>query len=110
MSAGSWPELARWELPADLPCFAGHFPGRPMLPGALLLDWVIDALEGSSASAVASVAQCKFLAPAEPGACLTLHALGERFEVRLWPGPSLEANSPRVAASGAVRWRQDGQA
>lgn len=28
-------------LPADHEAFAGHFPGRPILPGVVQLDWAI---------------------------------------------------------------------
>jgi 3-hydroxymyristoyl/3-hydroxydecanoyl-(acyl carrier protein) dehydratase len=29
------------DLPADLPCFQGHFPGFPILAGVVQLDWVM---------------------------------------------------------------------
>ena len=33
----------RFEVPADHPAFPGHFPGRPILPGVVLLDAVLQA-------------------------------------------------------------------
>ena len=33
-----------WLLDAQWPVFAGHFPSHPVLPGALLLDWVVSAI------------------------------------------------------------------
>lgn len=29
------------DLPADLPCFRGHFPGFPVLAGVVQLDWAM---------------------------------------------------------------------
>ncbi len=29
------------ELPAELPCFRGHYPGFPILAGVVQIDWVM---------------------------------------------------------------------
>jgi 3-hydroxyacyl-[acyl-carrier-protein] dehydratase len=36
---------SRLEIAADHPSFEGHFPGFPVLPGALLLDEMLSAIE-----------------------------------------------------------------
>lgn len=57
------------ELPANHPIFGGHFPGRPIVPGAMLLDWAWR--EAALRLAVCEVRLCfrqvKFLAPLLPG-------------------------------------------
>ena len=72
---------------ADHPAFAGHFPGSPIVPGVLLLDAAIHALETTAGAGVAGVASAKFLLPVGPGEALTLAvaAAGESraaFEIR----------------------------
>ncbi len=83
---------------ADHPAYAGHFPGRPILPGVLLLDEAIQALAGQNGLDAASgqIKAAKFLSPVSPGESLRLHfsetAAGVfRFEVLA---------GERVAASG----------
>ena len=55
-------------VPRDLPCFAGHFPAMPLVPGALLLDWAIaEMMARWGVSVPISVKTCKFLQPVLPG-------------------------------------------
>lgn len=82
-------------VPLDHPAFAGHFPGQPLLPGALLLAEVLEAALGVPALAARlgprpSLAAAKFLSPVRPGAELSISmqpesgaARGVKFEVRV---------------------------
>ena len=83
----------RWEqdlrVPADLACWPGHFPGRPILPGVLQLDWAIRLLarwRGSEAWP-RRVEGLKFKQFVRPGQVLTLtleqEPGGGRFRFRL---------------------------
>ncbi|HYM47765.1 MAG TPA: 3-hydroxyacyl-ACP dehydratase [Burkholderiaceae bacterium] len=56
---------------ADHPMLAGHFPGHPIVPGAWLLAWVVDAVSrrpsaAGDARAVIGVKRVKFLRPLAP--------------------------------------------
>jgi 3-hydroxymyristoyl/3-hydroxydecanoyl-(acyl carrier protein) dehydratase len=59
---------------AGHPAFDGHFPGAPLLPGALLLDEVLRRLPDSSTAATGAIhlAAVKFRRPVRPGTALTL--------------------------------------
>lgn len=59
-------------VPAEHPTYAGHFPGNPVVPGALLLGWLQDRAEQLAAVQVIEVASIKFIAEVKPGAKLTL--------------------------------------
>ena len=68
--------MARLELTFAVqhPTAAGHFPGNPVIPGALLLAEVlhtIAASEGGSLSA-GQVKAAKFLHPVQPGYTVTI--------------------------------------
>ena len=63
-------------LPVDAqhPAFAGHFPGLPIVPGVLLIDWALAAIQAAEGVAVlpGELSVVKFLQPVRPGADLTL--------------------------------------
>ena len=56
-------------IPANHPTGAGHFPGNPIIPGALLLAEVLRCIEQSEGKSFSScnVKAAKFLHPARPG-------------------------------------------
>ena len=61
-----------WAVPPDHPAFAGHFPGRPIVPGVVLLDQAIlfaARIAGARAGAW-QVGTAKFLSPVGPGETL----------------------------------------
>jgi 3-hydroxyacyl-[acyl-carrier-protein] dehydratase len=60
-------EVARFAVPADHPCLPGHFPGRPVVPGVVLLDRVM-RVAGSMVAlgGDARLHQAKFLRPVLP--------------------------------------------
>lgn len=84
----------------DHPAFEGHFPGQPLLPGVLLLAYVLEAVLAAPELAARigptpRIASAKFLSPVRPGDALTLQLHAEsrrlRFEVRC---------AERIAATG----------
>ena len=56
-------------IPPDHPAFAGHFPGRPIVPGVLLLDQALLLAEQRMGRPLHgwTVTQAKFLGPSGPG-------------------------------------------
>lgn len=86
----------------DHPTAAGHFPGNPIIPGAVLLDEVLQAMAGTDGGRERSVIRsAKFLQPVRPGDAVVIrwepdpngHA---RFECRL-------LDPERLALTGTVQ-------
>jgi 3-hydroxyacyl-[acyl-carrier-protein] dehydratase len=90
------------DFAADHPTAPGHFPGNPILPGALLLDAVVIAVSGGSAAADITVRSVKFLRPVRPGSILRIvwEQKGEEIEF----GCSLAATG-EPAMTGLLRLR-----
>ncbi len=66
------------------PCLAGHFPGRPLVPGVMLLEQVASGLRRWRDQRMARVLDAKFLAPLQPGreAQVQLEAVADSAQVR----------------------------
>lgn len=85
-----------WRVPSDHPAFAGHFPGRPIVPGVLLLDRLLAAV-----GRPCDIAQAKFLSPVGPGETVEFswapQASGPlRFDI---------TSAGRLVATGSLRER-----
>ena len=111
---------ATWPIATDHPTFAGHFPGRPLLPGVVLLSLVMETLAGAPAlqallGSTPQVDSVKFLAPVGPGTSLQvqlrLQGSGVAFELsdglrsvargQLRPGSSVAASATPSATAPA---------
>jgi 3-hydroxyacyl-[acyl-carrier-protein] dehydratase len=90
-------------VPADHPCLAGHFPGRPVVPAVLLLQLVQSALRQHLGEVVLEgVPTAKFLLPLVPeqefGLVLQIDAARGRASFRC-------ACRDGVAARGELSFR-----
>ena len=55
-----------FRVPADHPSLPGHFPGNPIVPGVLLLDGVMHALQQATGLRLSRLQQVKFIAALLP--------------------------------------------
>lgn len=60
---------------ADHPTATGHFPGNPIIPGAVLLEEVLHAIGAvaGTGTAPAAMRAAKFLRPVRPGDRMLIH-------------------------------------
>jgi 3-hydroxymyristoyl/3-hydroxydecanoyl-(acyl carrier protein) dehydratase len=67
-------------FPAEHPVFAGHFPGRPIVPGVLLLDHVRRSVQAAIGQQCSGVSTAKFHSPAGPGETMIVdYAVNNNF-------------------------------
>lgn len=92
-------------IPADHPAFAGHFPGRPIVPGVVLIDHAQHAIETATGLRLVGLAVAKFLSPVGPGEALSVAfeqvEAGVRFQV---------ATADRQVANGRFMLAASGDA
>ncbi len=73
-------------IPADHPCLPGHFPGRPLVPGVVLVERVVEAIEAVHGPLDGlRLPQVKFLQPLRPGeqARVELEGAAPRWRFRV---------------------------
>lgn len=90
--------LGAFSVPADHACLPGHFPGSPIVPGALLLDGITGlVLRHHPGLRLAAVAQARFLQSVLPNQVVRVAA------APLSPMSStVQGTVLRVAFSGEV--------
>lgn len=80
---------------ADHPSLPGHFPGEPLVPGVVLLDWAWQACRAElpPGTRLSGLLAAKFLAAVRPGDPLRIvvGAGASQSDFSLWVGDTLAA-------------------
>lgn len=106
--------ITKFTIPHDHPCLPGHFPGRPIVPGVVVLDRVLAAIEAGHGGALGALRmpQVKFAQPLLPGEearieveCIEQQPLPDIAPPR-WRFRVLRDDA--LLASGEVRAADDG--
>ncbi len=95
----------RFTVAADHLSLPGHFPGRPLVPGVVVLDRVLEAIEGAHGPlGPLRLPQVKFLQPLLPdeSARVELEVTGAdaaapRWRFRVWRDDTLLVSGEVVA-------------
>ena len=65
---------AQCHIAADHPAFAGHFPGRAIVPGVILIDEAVHAIAAAIGHRGGwQLGAVKFIRPLGPGASVDIH-------------------------------------
>lgn len=90
---------ATFRFPADLEVFAGHFPGRPLLPGVFLVEATRQTAEQGTGTplAIRDIQEAKFTAEVRPGDTVTVEALLAEEQGGLQCSASLFSGGTKVA-------------
>lgn len=95
----------QFTIPPDHPSLPGHFPGNPVVPGVVVMDRVLDALEAECGVQVGALRlpQVKFMQPLLPGqtASVSLEGAAPKWRFRVHHGERLIASGDLVLPSEA---------
>lgn len=61
-----------FDVPSVHPCYAGHFPNQPIVPGALMLAWLRELTEEKLQKSIGKIDSAKFMQPVLPGDQLSI--------------------------------------
>jgi len=90
----------QFSIPHDHASLSGHFPGRPIVPGVVLLERVLEAIELTHAPLGAvRMPQVKFMQPLLPGelAKVVLEGEAPRWRFRVLRDATLLASGEIIA-------------
>lgn len=95
----------KFTISPDHPSLPGHFPGRPVVPGVVVLERVIEAIEAAHGPLAAlRLPQVKFLQPLLPGepATVVLDGAAPRWRFRVLRGDVLLASGEVVSMAADI--------
>ncbi|MGE8231757.1 MAG: hypothetical protein ACN6OR_00145 [Stenotrophomonas sp.] len=94
----------QFSIPSDHPCLPGHFPGRPLVPGVVVLEQVLQAVAIEQGQAVGALRlpQVKFMAPLLPDqqARVELEGQAPRWKFRVLREDQLLVRGELVLVEG----------
>jgi len=91
----------QFSIPADHPSLPGHFPGQPIVPGVVVLERVLEAIEATQGPlGPLRLPQVKFVQPLLPGevADILLDGDAPRWRFRVLRAQALIASGDVVLA------------
>ena len=91
----------QFSIPVDHPSLPGHFPGQPIVPGVVVLERVLDAIEATHGPlGPLRLPQVKFAQPLLPGeiADIVLDGEAPRWRFRVLRAQALIASGDVVLA------------
>lgn len=92
----------QFSIPADHSSLPGHFPGRPIVPGVVLLERVLEAIEAQQQGPLGPLRlpQVKFMQPLLPGqpAQVEITGTAPRWRFRVLRGDTLLASGEVAVA------------